>query len=82
MLHQISWWLPSDKSEIQDLGTKRDINWWETKRRVDDDWRHMLVETAWDMIYIDGVWPGAKAISNLLASQAVTPTQVSTSVKL
>ena len=42
----------------------------------------MLVETARDMIYMDGVRPGADAISNLLASRAVVPTQVSTSVKL
>jgi hypothetical protein len=70
------------KSEIQDLGTKRDINRRETKRRVDDDRRRMLVETARDMIYVDGVRPGAKAISNLLESRVVTPTRVSTSVKL
>jgi hypothetical protein len=70
------------KSEIQDLGTKRDINRRETKRRVDDDRRRMLVETARDMIYIDGVRPGADAISKLLASRAVIPTRVSTSVKL
>ena len=70
------------KSEIQDLGTKRDINRRETKKRVDDDRRRMLVETARDMIYVDGVRPGADAISNLLASRVVTPTRVSTGVKL
>ena len=42
----------------------------------------MLVEMAREMIYIDGVRPGADAISNLLASRAVIPTRVSTCVKL
>ena len=70
------------KSEIQDLGTKRDINRRETKKRIDDDRRRMLVETARDMIYVDGVRPGADAISNLLASRAVVPTQVSISVRI
>ena len=42
----------------------------------------MLVETARDMIYVDGVRPGADAISNLLASRALVPTRVSISVKL
>ena len=62
------------KSEIQDLGTKRDINQQETKRRVDDDRWCMLVETARDMIYVDGVQPESDAISKLLASQVVMPT--------
>ena len=70
------------KSEIQDLGTKQDINRQETKRHADDDRWHMLVETAQDMIYVDGVWPGSDAISKLLASQVAMPTWVSTSVKL
>lgn len=70
-----------NKSEIQELGTKRDINRRETKKRVDDDRRRMLVETARDMIYVDGVRPGAKAISNLLESRVLTPTRVSTSYK-
>ena len=68
------------RTEIQELGTKRDINRRETKKRVDDDRRRMLVETARDMIYKDGVRPGADAISNLLASRALIPTRVSTSV--
>ena len=38
----------------------------------------MLVETARDMIYVDGVRPGADAISKFLASRSVTPTRVST----
>jgi hypothetical protein len=37
----------------------------------------MLVDTARDMIYVDGVRPGADAISNLLASRGLTPTRVS-----
>ena len=65
------------KSEIQELGTKRDINRRETKRRVDDDRRRMLVETAREMIYQDGVRPGAKAVSRLLDSRALNPTRVS-----
>ena len=69
------------KSEIQDLGSKRDINRRETKKRVDDDRRRMLVETARDMIYVDGVRPEADAISNFLASRSVTPTRVSNSEK-
>ncbi|KAF8800330.1 hypothetical protein BYT27DRAFT_7117677 [Phlegmacium glaucopus] len=62
------------KSEIQDLGTKRDLARRETKKRVDDGRRRMLVETARDMVYMDGVRPGAKAVSDLLASRALTPT--------
>ena len=65
------------KSEIQDLGTKRDLTRRETKKRLDDDRRRMLVEMARDMLYVDGVRPGAKAISNLLASRALIPTKVS-----
>ena len=65
------------KSEIQDLGTKRDLTRRETKKRLDDDRRRMLVETARDMLYVDGIRPGAKAISNLLASRALIPTKVS-----
>ena len=65
------------ESEIQELGTKQDINWQETRRHIDDDRRCMLVETAWEMIYQDGVWPGAKAISRLLESQALNPMCVS-----
>ena len=42
----------------------------------------MLVETARDMIYVDSVRPGSDAVSNLLASRVVTPTQVSTAIKL
>ena len=42
----------------------------------------MLVETARDMIYVDGVRPGSDAISKLLASRVVMPTRVSTIVKL
>jgi len=37
----------------------------------------MLVETAREMLYEKGIRPGAKAISNLLASRSLTPTQVS-----
>ena len=42
----------------------------------------MLVETAREMIYVDGVRPGADAISNLLASRSVIPTRVSDTIKL
>jgi hypothetical protein len=65
------------KSEIQDLGTKRDLARREIKKRVDDDRRRMLVETARDMVYMEGVRPGAKSIANLLASRALIPTRVS-----
>ena len=61
---------------------KRDINRRETKRRVDDDRQCMLVETARDMIYVDGVRPVSDAISKLLASRVVMPMRVSTIVKL
>lgn len=37
----------------------------------------MLVETAREMIYQDGVRPGAKAVSRLLDSRALNPTRVS-----
>ena len=63
------------KSEIEDLGTKQDLNRRETKRRVDDDRWCMLVETARDMIHKDGVRPGAKAISQLLESRSLNPTR-------
>jgi hypothetical protein len=65
------------KSEIHELGTKRDFKRRETKIRVDDDRRRMLVETAREMLYEKGVRPSAKAISNLLASRSLTPTRVS-----
>jgi hypothetical protein len=65
------------KSEIQELGTKRDINWWDTKRRIDDERWHMLVETPQEMIYQDGVRLDAKVISQFLESQALNPTHVS-----
>ena len=63
-------------SEVHKLGMKRDFKWWEMKIWVDDERRHMLVETAWEMIYEHGVWPGADNISELLGSKALTPTQV------
>jgi hypothetical protein len=45
--------------------------------RMDDHRRRMLVETAREMVYVDGVRPGADAISNLLASRSLTVTRVS-----
>ena len=56
---------------------KRDFKQWETKIQVDDDRRHMLVETAWEMLYVKGIQPNTKAISDLLASRSLTPTRVS-----
>ena len=64
-------------SEVHELGMKRDFKWWEMKIRVDDDRRHMLVETVQEMIYEHGVWPGADNILALLGSKALTPTRVS-----
>jgi len=66
-----------NKCEIQDLGTRRDLKRRETKKRVDDSRRRMLVETAREMIYTKGVRPGAKSISNLLQSRSLVPTRVS-----
>ena len=37
----------------------------------------MLVETAQEMLYVNGIRPSAKAISDLLASRSLTPTRVS-----
>lgn len=56
---------------------KRDSKQWETKIRVDDDRRRMLVETAREMIYEHGVRPGADSVLELLGSKALTPTRVS-----
>lgn len=42
----------------------------------------MLVETAREMVYVKGIRPSAKAVSDLLASRSLTPTQVSYSVFL
>ena len=56
---------------------KRDLKRRETKIRVDDDRRHMLVETAREMIYEHGVRPGADNILELLGSKALTPSRVS-----
>jgi len=66
-----------NKCDIKDLGMKRDLKRRETKKRVDDDRRRMLVETAREMIYTKGVRPGAKSISNLLHSCSLVPTRVS-----
>lgn len=65
------------KSEIQELGTKHDMNRREAKKRVDDDRHRMLVDTAREMIYENGVRPGHKAVSRLLDSRALNPTRVS-----
>ena len=65
------------KSEIQELGTKHDMNRQEVKKRVDDDRRHMLVDTAWEMIYENGVRPGHKVVSRLLDSRALNPMRMS-----
>ena len=65
------------KSEVRELGTKRDFKRRVTKMRVDDHRRRMLVETAREMVYVNGIRPGAKAISELLASRSLTPTRVS-----
>jgi len=66
-----------NKCEIKDLGMKRDMKRRETKKRVDDDRRQMLIETAREMIYTKGVRPGSTAISNLLGSRSSIPTCVS-----
>ena len=68
------------KSEIHKLGTKRDFKRRETKIRVDDDRRRMLVETARGMLYENGLRPNAKGVSELLASRSLTPTRVSCSI--
>jgi hypothetical protein len=65
------------KSEIHEIGMKRDFKRRETKIRVDDDRRRMLVETARGMLYEKGIRPNAKSILNLLASRSLTPTRVS-----
>lgn len=56
---------------------KRDFKRRERKMRVDDYRRRMLIDTAREMIYVDGVRPNAKAITDLLASKSLTPTRVS-----
>jgi hypothetical protein len=56
---------------------KRDSRRRETKIRVDDDRRRMLVESAREMIYQHGVRPGADNVVSLLNSKALTPTRVS-----
>jgi len=66
-----------NKCDIKDLGTKPDMKRRETKKRVDDDRRKMLVETAREMVYTKGVRPGAKSISNLVHSRSSVPTRVS-----
>ena len=68
------------KSEIHELGTKRDFKRRETKVRVDDDRRRMLVETARGMLYKNGLRPSARGISDLLASRSLTPTRVSSGI--
>ncbi|KAF8811646.1 hypothetical protein BYT27DRAFT_7336095 [Phlegmacium glaucopus] len=44
--------------------------------------QRMLVETAQEMIYVDGIQLNAKAISDLLASRSLTPTQNAFSERL
>jgi hypothetical protein len=56
---------------------KRDFKRRKIKIRVDDDRRRMLVETAREMLYLKGIRPSAKAISDLLASGSLIPTRVS-----
>ena len=68
------------KSEIHELGTRRDFKRRETKVRMDDDRRRMLVETARGMLYEKGLRPTSKGILDLLASRSLTPTRVSSSI--